>query len=1013
MKQIDVKLKLFIVLFLTAIGPQAMAQTSTYTLTANGIGPVQLGMKAVELPESVPGLYDSKLSDVYIDEEMPDDEEMPEFATWYFYDEEGETVFTAIQDSLGYISEITISSPNILTAEGLHVGSLPQQVETVKGAQKILPDPMADYGRVSYQLNGITLWIDDYLIDDDHSEERVAQITIPAEDSTDDNLYKKVNNVIANVYPHYSSSNSLQEMETHINEIRNIDGVQDVTSDGSTTLNVYIKDFGPLSFTYPVAVPTIEEIRLPSSSSGDKNLLNNIEIKKIAIAYQFKYDHTFEDCKKLIDKYSKILRDTYKITVDIVDPTVDFYLNDIYKYDYVILCTHGTYDKLHYLFTTEGAGFASDPNTFNVNEVNPDIINKYEAEYGKLWEKGKKPEDAYWGIGCTIEKREINHNMKSFNIMYTKVSENMIRDKSRSSFNPDKNVIVFNAACRSFEGTNSLARVFIDKGASLYFGYDNENEIGVHAALAFLGRLISGYTVEGAIESLEDIFKHDVLKNDSKPDIISELKHDEDNSGSLKKSYCKPTIIEKTIKSQDDRHIDITVSAQIPIFHVICYEWAKKRFNSVNRLKDLEKSPLIYGFELSKTIDFSSVSPKTRKMFSFNPNLVEKIMGTGLIEKIMGTEELNDFFFTFKSEYHESTNSDFWDKNQNRCYVRAFVYDGKNYNYGEPMELNISVQEKKSSSRDESAVSNNDNSDESDYEYHKYNDATTKLKFSCDISNETSTVVSSNSYDGYEGHISIPSTTTHIIGYTDFDINKPIVKTFAVTKIEYNAFCQDRLLESVTIGENIEVIGWQAFCESGIHSIFIPDNVIEIGPYAFSECHNLKTVRFSSGLKEIQSGSFSGCTSLEDVTIPGNIERIESNAFSGCTNLRSITLEEGIKRIDSDAFKNCTSLTQISIPNSVESVYALCSGCTKLKYVSLGNGIKEMRGSFYNCPNLKVIVCHCQTPPKTLFTNNFSDATYQNVILYVPKGSKSKYQANAAWRKFRDIREGEPGNIDL
>ena len=178
MKQIDVKLKLFIVLCLTSIGPQAMAQTSTYTLTANGIGPVQLGMKAVELPESVPGLYDSKLSDVYIDEEMPDDEDMPEFATWYFYDEEGETVFTAIQDSLGYISEITISSPNFLTAEGLHVGSSPQQVETVKGAQKIMPAPLADFGRVSYQLNGITLWIDGFYIDDDHSEERVAAIDI-------------------------------------------------------------------------------------------------------------------------------------------------------------------------------------------------------------------------------------------------------------------------------------------------------------------------------------------------------------------------------------------------------------------------------------------------------------------------------------------------------------------------------------------------------------------------------------------------------------------------------------------------------------------------------------------------------------------------------------------------------------------------------------------------------------------------------------------------------------------
>ena len=151
-----------------------------YTLTSNGIGPVQLGVNPNELPESIPGLYASKSHSDPLAQYLSDDEDddWGVFEGWEFLDEEGETVFTADVDSLGLICEITISSPNFLTAEGLHVGSLPQQVETVKGAQKILPNPMADYGRVSYQLNGITLWIDDYLIDDDHSEERVAAIDI-------------------------------------------------------------------------------------------------------------------------------------------------------------------------------------------------------------------------------------------------------------------------------------------------------------------------------------------------------------------------------------------------------------------------------------------------------------------------------------------------------------------------------------------------------------------------------------------------------------------------------------------------------------------------------------------------------------------------------------------------------------------------------------------------------------------------------------------------------------------
>ncbi len=179
MKQVVDKLTLFIVLCIAVAGFQAAAQ-STYTLTANGIGPVQIGVKAIELPESVPNLYDSKVSDVYIDEEIPDDEDMPEFATWYFYDEDGEVVFTATQDSEGYISEINISSPKFLTPEGIHVGTPQQRLDKIKGAMRIDPDPMADetYARLSYVLNGITYWIDGFYIDDDHSEDRIASITI-------------------------------------------------------------------------------------------------------------------------------------------------------------------------------------------------------------------------------------------------------------------------------------------------------------------------------------------------------------------------------------------------------------------------------------------------------------------------------------------------------------------------------------------------------------------------------------------------------------------------------------------------------------------------------------------------------------------------------------------------------------------------------------------------------------------------------------------------------------------
>ena len=56
------------------------------------------------------------------------------------------------------------------------------------------------------------------------------------------------------------------------------------------------------------------------------------------------------------------------------------------------------------------------------------------------------------------------------------------------------------------------------------------------------------------------------------------------------------------------------------------------------------------------------------------------------------------------------------------------------------------------------------------------------------------------------------------------------------------------------------------------------------------------------------------------ITIPENVREIGDYAFSGCSSLRSITIPESVKKIGDYAFLNCYSLTKISIPDSVEKV---------------------------------------------------------------------------------------------
>ncbi len=735
MKQVIDKLALIIVLCLTLVGTHAtaLAQT-TYTLTLNGIGPVQLGVKASELPESVPQLYDSKMSDVYIDEEMPDDEDMPEFATWYFYDEEGETVFTATQDSLGYICEISISSPNILTPEGIHVGTPQQQLDKTKGALRIDPDPMADetFARLSYVLNGITYWVDSYLTDDEHTEDRVASITIsdpvltaegigpvrigtkasdlpessprlyasrvlgngktpPTGNPTDwhflddkgnelftaeqddegliseititaPNLttflgvhpgmslqqveelrgeplskplakdayisydlydialnvnkaqkgldknaqlitslsvpgvaYDRVNYVIGQVMPYYSSCTSFSQLESHLNDIRNIDGIESAYTDGSTTLYVNVLEFGSVSFsviaddfyTIPLFKEELMKI-IPGSHEW-----NNRDYNTFTVANQLENDLESSVIKGYTDMAINMFVKSGYENVKYSSPTIDFFLNDIFNNDMVFLITHGGYDEVNgvcWLRTSDIAGY-----------YNP---NKKKWIGTSIYQKFKHLcKTRFMGLSFNKEKRQ--HGVQDF--AHIKVSDLFICCSERSF--PNNPAIVFNAACQSFKHDN-MAKAFAGKGA-IYLGYDEINSVGVCGGLQFFSRILSGMNVNDAFNSMDKTAKKDPVRK-------AELHiFPEDN----KKYFFYPRrtsfqfelpTVNRVVNNKlvDEQWIKFSTNYVMPLlyFGVTDARNYKTTFN-----ENIESIPLEYGFQLSKNEDFNESETLTLK----------------------------------------------------------------------------------------------------------------------------------------------------------------------------------------------------------------------------------------------------------------------------------------------------------------------------------------------------------------------------------------------------------------
>jgi hypothetical protein len=136
-----------------------------------------------------------------------------------------------------------------------------------------------------------------------------------------------------------------------------------------------------------------------------------------------------------------------------------------------------------------------------------------------------------------------------------------------------------------------------------------------------------------------------------------------------------------------------------------------------------------------------------------------------------------------------------------------------------------------------------------------------------------------------------------------------------------------------------------------------------------------------------------GC---KNTIIPSSVTTIGDAAFHWCSGLTAITIPEGVTTIEGGAFSWCTGLTSVSLPNSVTSI---------------GNC------AFQGCAGLEEVISHIEEPfeiSKDVFGGYGIDAQwfdFTTATLYVPVGTKAKYEATPAWNLFQNIVEKDLTSI--
>ena len=161
------------------------------------------------------------------------------------------------------------------------------------------------------------------------------------------------------------------------------------------------------------------------------------------------------------------------------------------------------------------------------------------------------------------------------------------------------------------------------------------------------------------------------------------------------------------------------------------------------------------------------------------------------------------------------------------------------------------------------------------------------------------------------------------------------VNGYSVISIGSYSFHLCSNLNTASIPTTIKKIGTNAFVQSGISNISLPNTITELSEGVFKSCRNLSSIELPNTITAIDKDAFMGCDKLTSISLPNSITKIGEQAFYGCESLETINIPNQIKDIGRYAFHSC-GIKEIQIPASIRIINeATFFNCQKLESITL------------------------------------------------------------------------------
>ena len=195
------------------------------------------------------------------------------------------------------------------------------------------------------------------------------------------------------------------------------------------------------------------------------------------------------------------------------------------------------------------------------------------------------------------------------------------------------------------------------------------------------------------------------------------------------------------------------------------------------------------------------------------------------------------------------------------------------------------------------------------------------------------------------------------------------------------------------------------FVYAGVEEVLLPATLTEIDAQAFLKTSQLKTIEIPENVRTIGLEAFRE-SSITTVKLPNGVTNIAQRAFYYCPELTEVTTYGTVFNDDPEAMihpyclEGCPQLTRFEIPQSIRILgQGLLGGNRKVTQLTIPANVTQINFSAFNNTGIKEVKVEGITPPQ-VFEKIWYGFPDDITVIRVPAESVEKYKTAAGWQDY-------------